>query len=58
VREVICAAEAAQIAAAVEALRSVMAGGGAGDAFADLEAGGPRLPPHLEAARAAGRTIA
>ena len=55
-REVLEPGEAAKIAAAVDALRAVMAGGEIGDAFADLEADGPRLPPHLEAARAAGRT--
>lgn len=56
-REVISEAEAAQISAAVRALRSVMAGGGVGDAFADLDAAGPRLPPHLQAALDAGRSL-
>jgi hydrogenase expression/formation protein HypC len=55
-REVIDAAEAQKIAAALGALRAVMAGGSAGDAFADLEAAGPRLPPHLQAALDAGRS--
>lgn len=55
-REVITADEAQKISAALEGLRAVMAGDGPGDAFADLEARGPQLPPHLQAALAAGRT--
>jgi hydrogenase expression/formation protein HypC len=55
-REVIGGAEARKIAAALGALRAVMAGGSAGDAFADLEAAGPRLPAHLQAALDAGRS--
>jgi hydrogenase expression/formation protein HypC len=35
-----------------------MAGGELGDAFADLEARTPELPPHLRAAAAAGRSVA
>jgi hydrogenase expression/formation protein HypC len=54
--EVIDAAAAAQITAALEGLRNVMAGGDAGDAFADLDARPPSLPPHLQAALDAGRT--
>ncbi|MDF0600227.1 HypC/HybG/HupF family hydrogenase formation chaperone [Psychromarinibacter sp. C21-152] len=54
-REVISAEEARLIADALDGLRSVMAGGGAGGAFADLENRDPALPPHLEAARAAGK---
>jgi len=57
-REVLDEAEAHKIAAAVRALKSIMAGGGMGDAFADLEARAPTLPPHLRAARAAGKTTA
>jgi hydrogenase expression/formation protein HypC len=57
-REVLDEAEALKIAAAVRALKSIMAGGGMGDAFADLEARAPTLPPHLHAARAAGKTTA
>lgn len=57
-REVISAEEAARIAAALQALRSIMTGGDAGDAFADIEARAPSLPPHLEAARAAGKHTA
>lgn len=57
-REVLDEAEAVKIAAAVRALKSIMAGGGMGDAFADLEARPPALPPHLQAARAAGKTTA
>lgn len=45
--------EAARIRAALAGLAAVMAGGDAGDAFADLDRP-PALPPHLEAARRAG----
>lgn len=55
-REVIPADEAAKISAALEGLRAVMLGGGAGDAFADIEQRGPQLPAHLQAALDAGRT--
>ncbi|MGP3697594.1 HypC/HybG/HupF family hydrogenase formation chaperone [Rhodobacter sp. NSM] len=54
-REIIAADEAARIAEALAALRSVMAGGGVGDAFADLDRP-PSLPPHLQAALDAGRS--
>lgn len=54
-REVITAEEAVKIAAALEGLRAVMAGEGPGDAFADLETTGPRLPAHLQAALDAGK---
>ena len=57
-REVIAADEAARIAAALDGLRAIMAGGDLGDAFADLDARTPQLPPHLATAHAAGRTIA
>ncbi|MGP1358742.1 HypC/HybG/HupF family hydrogenase formation chaperone [Roseicyclus sp.] len=57
-REVLDPDEALRIRAAVGALRSVMAGGGVGDAFDDIEARGPQLPPHLRAAQAAGKTTA
>jgi hydrogenase expression/formation protein HypC len=33
-----------------------MAGGGLGDAFADLDDRTPRLPPHLQAALDAGHS--
>ena len=46
--------EALKIRAALQRLRSLMAGGTLGDAFADLEARSPELPPHLQAARDAG----
>lgn len=49
-REVIEAEAAQQIMAALDGLRAVMAGGDAGDAFADIDARGPQLPPHLQAA--------
>jgi hydrogenase expression/formation protein HypC len=56
-REVLDPDEAAKIAAALGGLRSLMEGGGLGDAFADLEERGPELPAHLQAARDAGRTF-
>lgn len=54
--EVIDAATAAQILAAVQGLRAVMQGQPLGDAFADLDARSPRLPPHLQAALYAGQS--
>jgi hydrogenase expression/formation protein HypC len=57
-REVLEEGEALKIRAAIDGLRSLMAGGDLGDAFADLEARTPELPPHLAAAAAAGRTTA
>ena len=57
-REALPEAEALKIRAALDALRAVMRGGEASGAFADLEARGPQLPPHLAAARAAGKTVA
>jgi hydrogenase expression/formation protein HypC len=53
-REVIDEAEAGRIAAALAGLRSLMQGGDLGDAFADLDARTPTLPPHLQAALDAG----
>ena len=53
-REVISAEEAAKISAALDGLRALMQGGDLGDAFADLEARAPQLPPHLQAALDAG----
>jgi hydrogenase expression/formation protein HypC len=55
-REVISEPEARQIMAALEGLRAIMAGGDAGDAFADLDARAPQLPPHLQAALDAGHS--
>ncbi|SIS70652.1 HypC/HybG/HupF family hydrogenase formation chaperone [Phaeovulum vinaykumarii] len=55
-REILPETEALRIRAALEGLRAVMAGGDPGDAFADLEARTPRLPPHLQAALDAGRS--
>lgn len=55
-RGVIAAEEAAAIAAALQGLRRVMAGGDPGAAFADLEERAPALPPHLQAALEAGRS--
>lgn len=49
-REVLEEDEARKIAAAIAGLRAVMAGGDPGDAFADLDAREPQLPPHLRAA--------
>lgn len=57
-REVLTPEAAAQITAALAGLRSLMAGGDLGDAFADLEARSPQLPPHLQAALDAGKTRA
>ena len=57
-REVLTPEAAAQISAALGGLRSLMAGGDLGDAFADLEARSPQLPPHLQAALDAGKTSA
>jgi len=57
-REILAEDEAHKIAAALAALRSVMAGGDPGDAFADIDARTPQLPPHLQAALDAGRTEA
>jgi len=56
-REVLTEDEALKIRAALGGLAALMAGGELGDAFADLEARAPALPPHLEAARAAGKTF-
>lgn len=55
-REIIDEVRAAQISAALNGLQSLMQGGDLGDAFADLEQTGPRLPPHLQAALDAGQT--
>lgn len=57
-REVLPEAEAHKILAALGGLQSLMQGGDLGDAFADLEARGPQLPPHLQAALDAGKTTA
>ena len=57
-REVLDRERAELIAKALDGLASAMRGGGTGDAFADLEAAGPALPPHLEAARRAGAKVA
>ncbi len=55
-REVITEDEAHKISAALNGLKSLMQGGDLGDAFADLEETGPRLPAHLQAALDAGAT--
>lgn len=57
-REVISEDQAQKIAAALNGLRSLMAGGDLGAAFDDIETRGPQLPPHLQAALDAGRTRA
>jgi hydrogenase expression/formation protein HypC len=49
-------AEALKIRAALQGLAALMRGGDLGDAFADLDARPPRLPPHLQAALDAGQT--
>lgn len=49
--------EAHQILDALQGLRDIARGvTGRPDPFADIEARGPQLPPHLAAAHAAGRT--
>jgi hydrogenase expression/formation protein HypC len=48
--------EALKIRAALTGLASLLRGGELGDAFADLDARQPELPPHLRAAQAAGQT--
>jgi hydrogenase expression/formation protein HypC len=57
-REVLTEDEAAKITAALAGLERIMAGEDLGDAFTDIEDRGPRLPPHLAAALAAGQTEA
>lgn len=57
-REIITEDEAQKITAALGGLQSLMQGGDLGDAFADLEETGPRLPAHLQAAFDAGKTTA
>jgi len=56
-RRTLGAEEAAQILAALDGLAAVMQGRAADldHLFADLAGREPALPPHLEAARAAGR---
>ena len=49
-REIIDAQDAMKISAALAAVSAAMSGGDIGDAFADIEARGPELPPHLQAA--------
>lgn len=48
--------EALKVLAALGALSSLMQGGDIGDAFADIEARQPELPPHLRAAQDAGHS--
>jgi len=48
--------EAAQLCDALSAMAAALRGEQDGDAFADLTGRAPTLPPHLEAARAAGRS--
>lgn len=56
-REVISAAHAALIADALQGLAEVMEGASETTAFADLDRP-PQLPPHLQAALAAGKATA
>ncbi|NBZ88269.1 HypC/HybG/HupF family hydrogenase formation chaperone [Stagnihabitans tardus] len=56
-REVITEAQAALIADALQGLADIMAGGTGAAAFADLDRP-PELPPHLQAALAAGQETA
>lgn len=53
-REILSESEALLILKALEGMSSIMAGGDAGDAFADLDARTPQLPAHLQAALDAG----
>lgn len=53
-REVLAEPEALLILKALDGLSDIMAGGDGGDAFADLDARTPQLPPHLQAALDAG----
>lgn len=55
-RSVVSEDEALAIRDALDGLKAVMAGGDAGNAFADLESRTPTLPPHLQAALDAGRS--
>lgn len=57
-REVMTEADAQKVSAALRGLRALMQGGELGPAFADLDDREPQLPPHLEAARRAGRSAA
>lgn len=56
-REILPEAEALLILKALDGLSDIMAGGDGGDAFADLDARTPQLPPHLQAALDAGRSL-
>lgn len=56
-REILPEAEALLILKALDGLSHIMAGGDGGDAFADLDARTPTLPPHLQAALDAGRSL-
>ena len=53
-RETLDAETAGLIRKALAGVARAMAGGDLGDAFADLEARGPTLPPHLQAAQSRG----
>lgn len=55
-REVISTEDAQKISAALDGLRAIMAGDDLGNAFADLDAATPQLPPHLQAALDAGQS--
>jgi hydrogenase expression/formation protein HypC len=53
-REILTEDQAQKITAALAGLSALMQGGDLGDAFADLDARTPSLPPHLQAALDAG----
>lgn len=57
-REIITAQFAAEVEGAHAALEAAMSGGDVDAGFADLVNREPALPPHLQAALAAGRTTA
>lgn len=56
-REILPESEALLILKALDGMSSIMAGGDAGDAFADLDNRTPQIPPHLQAALDAGRSL-
>lgn len=57
-RERLTAARADEIRRALEGVAAAMRGEDPAASFADLDARGPQLPPHLEAARRAGAKTA
>ncbi|MCA0043214.1 HypC/HybG/HupF family hydrogenase formation chaperone [Celeribacter litoreus] len=56
-RDVLDEEQALKIQSALKGLAALMEGRDLGDAFADLEAREPQLPPHLQAAYDKGETV-